>query len=315
MVTQNLHAYLHFSREQWQRFRKDTPLTLTEADLASLHGQLEAVSLTEVEQVYLPLSRLLNLYVVATQQLHQVSSRFLGSPEPRVPYLIGVAGSVAVGKSTTSRVLQALLSRWPHHPKVVVVTTDGFLFPQNKLELMNLSHRKGFPESYDQKSLLALLIAIKSGEGNLRAPVYSHQRYDIVPEHYTTIDRPDIVIVEGLNILQTGSSRPLRRMPDLFVSDFFDFTVYVDADVELIREWYVRRVLKFCQTAFQNPQDHFHFLTRLSLDEQKKFAEKIWREVNEVNLQENILPFRERARLILTKGTDHAVQDVYLRKL
>lgn len=314
MDSEKFSAYLKFNREQWQCFREDTPLTLTEADLSNLKGQLEPLSMIEVEEVYLPLSRLLNLYVIATQQLHQVASHFLGSPEPRVPYLIGVAGSVAVGKSTTSRVLQALLSRWPDHPKVVLMTTDGFLYPNSKLEQLGLMQRKGFPESYDLKALMALLAAIKSGKGRLRAPVYSHQRYDIIPDEYTEINRPDIVIVEGLNILQNDVLKS-GKQHDLFVSDFFDFTVYVDAEIEVIKHWYVERVLKFCQTAFKNPSDHFHFLTSLSIPEQIKFAERVWQEINGVNLLANILPYRQRARLILKKAADHSVQHVYLRKL
>lgn len=313
-MNKQLSAYLKFTRTEWQNFRKDTPLTLNEQDLNCIRGQLESLSMTEVEEVYLPLSRLLSLYVIATQQLHHVTGQFLGSPEPRVPYLIGVAGSVAVGKSTTSRVLQALLSRWPAHPKVVLVTTDGFLYPNAKLEQLGLMHRKGFPESYNLKGLLALLAAIKSGKRHLRAPIYSHQRYDIVPDQFTEIDRPDIVIVEGLNILQMDVLKKGKQR-DLFVSDFFDFTIYVDAEIEVIKNWYVSRVLKFCQTAFQNPSDHFHFLTELPIAEQARFAERVWEEINAVNLLSNILPYRQRARLILQKAVDHSVEHVFLRKL
>lgn len=316
MVTDNLNAYLQFTREQWQKFRQDTPLTLTEKDLVQFHGQLEEVSLDEVTEVYLPLSRLLNLYIIATQQLHQVTSHFLGSPEPRVPYLIGIAGSVAVGKSTTSRILQALLSQWPAHPKVVVVTTDGFLYPNAKLEELGLMKKKGFPESYDIKKLLTLLWSIKSGEGELKAPIYSHQKYDIVQDQFTAINHPDVVIVEGLNILQrSGFWTRQGKRPQIFVSDFFDFTIYVDAEKEIIKNWYIQRVLKFCQTAFQNPHDHFHFLTNLNHNEQLTFATKVWQEINEVNLVKNILPYRQRARLILTKGKDHRVEKIFLRKI
>jgi type I pantothenate kinase len=283
------------------------PLTLTEEDLGRLHGQNEVMSLQEIEQVYLPLSRLLNLYVSATQSLHRVSGEFLGTPEPKVPYIIGVAGSVAVGKSTTSRVLKALLSRWPNHPNVVVLTTDGFLYSTQELERRDLIHRKGFPESYDTQALMQLLQDVKSGKRHLKAPVSSHQTYDIIPGEFLEIDQPDILIVEGLNILQTGGTT--------FVSDFFDFTVFVDADTHVIEQWYLDRVWAFCEGPFQNPDAYFHYLSKMSHEEVIQFARRVWREVNELNLVENVLPFKERARLILRKGANHQVESVLLRKL
>ncbi len=307
-------AYLQFTREQWCRFREDTPLTLTEEDLKKLRGQNEVVSLTEVEEIYLPLSRLLSLYISASQALHEVSGSFLGSPEPKVPYIIGVAGSVAVGKSTTSRILQALLSRWPNHPQVALVTTDGFLYASAELERRGILSRKGFPESYDIQTLLKFLNDIKAGKGHLKAPVYSHHHYDVVEGEYIEVNKPDIVIIEGLNILQTGIQKP-GQQPQLFVSDFFDFTVFVDAEVDVIKKWFVDRVLSFWEGAFQEPSAYFHYLTKLNQEEVIKFSERVWREINEVNLFENILPFKKRAQLILTKAEDHSVQKVYLRKL
>lgn len=303
--------YLQFSRDQWCHFRQDTPLTLNEADLEKLQGVNEIVSMQEIEEIYLPLSRLLNLYVTATQSLYQASGEFLGTPEPKVPYIIGVAGSVAVGKSTTSRVLQAMLSRWPDHPKVTLVTTDGFLYPLAELEKRDLLSQKGFPESYDLQALLKFLMAIKSGEGPVYAPVYSHHVYDILPDKFVEVDRPDIVIVEGLNILQTGSIDEAG----VFVSDFFDFTIFVDAETDNIKRWFVERVLEFRATAFKDPKAYFHSISKMTQEETTKFSERVWREINERNLFENILPFKNRARLILKKGLNHAVQKVLLRKL
>lgn len=311
---QELTAYLQFSREQWCQFRHDTPLTLTDEDLIRLRGKNEVVSIREVEEIYLPLSRLINLYVKATQTLHQVSSKFLGTSEPKVPYIIGLAGSVAVGKSTTSRILQALLSCWPEHPRVELVTTDGFLYPNKELERREIMHRKGFPESYDIQKLIKFLHAIKSGEKNIKAPVYSHHNYDIVTNEYITIEKADIVIVEGLNILQTGPTK-LGAQPWLFVSDFFDFTVFVDAEIEIVKQWYINRILYFHETSFKDPSAYFHYLSKVTKSEVAEFAAKVWQEINELNLIENILPFKNRARLVLEKASDHSVQKVYLRKL
>lgn len=302
--------YLQFSRKEWCNFRRNTPLTLNESDVEKLQGVNEIVSLQEVEDIYLPLSRILNLYVAATQSLYQVSSEFLSKPDPKVPYVIGVAGSVAVGKSITSRVLQALLSRWPDHPKVALVTTDGFLFPLAELQRRNLLHQKGFPESYDIHHLLSFLAGLKSGKGPLYVPLYSHHTYDIVPNEYIEIDHPDIVIVEGLNILQTGAAEN-----GTFVSDFFDFTIFVDAATASIKQWFIDRVLFFQETAFQDPTSFFHYIAKLTKEEAIQFSQRIWLEINERNLYENILPFKNRARLILYKGPDHLVEKVFLKKL
>ncbi|EKD77813.1 MAG: hypothetical protein ACD_42C00169G0002 [uncultured bacterium] len=307
-------AYLTFSRNEWLSFRNDTPLTLTENDLGALHGTNEIVSLSEVSEIYLPLSRLLSLYVTAMQSLHHASQQFLGTPEPKVPYIIGVAGSVAVGKSTTSRVLRALLSRWPNHPRVTVVTTDGFLYPNHYLVQHDMMNRKGFPESYHLAALLQFLEEVKSGKQNVKAPIYSHQTYDVIPNKFIEVNKPDILILEGLNILQTGIQKP-GQQPSVFVSDFFDFSIFVDADISVIKQWYVDRVVKFSQTTFQNPKTHFHYLSQMNSEAVEKFAMRVWEEVNEVNLFQNILPCRDRAQLVLKKDKNHAVEQVRLRKL
>ena len=312
MSTDTVSRFVDFSRAEWARLRASTPLPLTEPQLRSLVSLNERMSLDEVTDIYLPLSRLLNLYVAATQNLYAATAIFLGSGSPRVPFVIGVAGSVAVGKSTTSRVLKALLSRWPSHPQVDLVTTDGFLFPQQELESRGLVHRKGFPESYDVRRLLRFLADVKAGVPEVRAPVYSHLAYDIVPGDYQIVRQPDIVIVEGLNVLQTGSVRPSRPM---FVSDFFDFSIYVDAQASDLEQWYIERFLTLRETVFRSPSSYFHRYASLTPDEAVQTARHIWRTVNLVNLQENVLPTRERAHLILEKGRDHAVRRVRLRKL
>lgn len=306
--------YLTFSRERWSEYRLDTPLPLSPEDVQKLSGQTDVVSVEEVEKIYLPLSRLLSLYVSATQGLHRVSGDFLGVSEPKVPYIIGVSGSVAVGKSTTSRVLKALLSHWHNHPKVEIITTDGFLYPNQKLQDLGLMERKGFPESYDTEHLLRVLHQIKSGQEQVSVPIYSHHKYDIQSNETQKIEKPDIVIVEGLNILQTRA-RNIHEMQRLFVSDFFDFSLFVDAKPQIIQDWYVNRVLTFWAGPFQQEDSYFHFLTKLNQEEVTKFALRIWREINEVNLMENILPFKKRAHLILQKDKDHRVIEVNLRKL
>src|SRR5262245_18632636 len=306
--------YLDFDRASWARLRALTPLTLGEADLAELQGINERVSLDEVEAIYLPVSRLLNLHVAATQTLQKASDTFLGGlPEP-TPYVIGIAGSVAVGKSTFARILQALLGRWPAHPRVDLVTTDGFLHPNRVLEERGLMQRKGFPESYDVRRLVQFMMDVKGGTGHVRAPVYSHQAYDIVPGQFQVFDRPDIVIVEGLNVLQTGdglTGRPAR----VFVSDFFDFSIYIDADEADVESWYVARFKTLRETIFRDPASYFHRFAALTDDEAVSTAREIWRTINGVNLRENIKPTRERARLVLEKGPDHAVRRVRLRRL
>jgi type I pantothenate kinase len=301
--------YQSFDRAEWAALRAATPLTLREHDLEQLRGLNEKVSLDEVADVYLPLTRLLNLYVSAAQNLQKVTSTFLGTLGAKVPYVIGIAGSVAVGKSTFARVLQALLKRWPDHPAVDLITTDGFLYPNAVLDERGIMNRKGFPESYNTRRLLAFLSAVKSGEAEVRAPVYSHVVYDIVPGEEAVVRHPDIMILEGLNVLQVGDSAAS------FVSDYFDFSIYIDADEEDVEAWYVERFLTLCDTIFQDERSYFHRFSHLDRDEAIATARGIWTEINGKNLQENILPTRERASLILRKERDHAVTQVKLRKL
>jgi type I pantothenate kinase len=268
----------------------------------------------EVEDIYLPLSRLLSLYVAATQRLFIVQQHFLGTAEAKVPYIIGVAGSVAVGKSTTARVLQALLARWPNTPKVDLVTTDGFLYPNAILAREGLMERKGFPESYDLSALLHFLSDIKAGRRPARAPVYSHLIYDVMPNQWIEVDRPDILIVEGLNVLQTGAPpKDGKAIP--YVSDFFDFSIYLDADEDVLRAWYVDRFLTLRGTAFRDPKSYFHRYATLSDKEAVETAVTIWTRINLLNLNENILPTRQRADLILKKVESHLVEEVALRRL
>jgi type I pantothenate kinase len=306
--------YFTFTREEWARLRAATPLTLTDEDLVQLRGVNEYVSLDEVRDVYLPLSRLLNLYVGAAQGLHVVADLFLGKPATPVPYVIGIGGSVAVGKSTFARILRALLGRWPNHPTVDLVTTDGFLYPNRVLEERGLMNRKGFPESFDLRRLLRFLSDVKSGAEEVRAPIYSHLVYDIVPGEELVIRRPDIVLVEGLNVLQTpdGARRKTLRT---FVSDFFDFSIYVDAREEDVEQWYVERFLTLRETAFRDPKSYFRRFAELSSREAVTTAHDIWREINGLNLKENIKPTRDRARLVLRKQRDHMVVEVRLRKI
>ena len=304
--------YVNFDRQQWADLRAATPMTLREADLEDLRGINERIDLDEVAAVYLPLTRLLNLYVSATQNLHKVSATFLGTLSPKVPYVIGVAGSVAVGKSTFARILQALLARWPDHPKVDLITTDGFLHPNHVLEERGIMNRKGFPESYDTRALLKFLRDLKSGQATLDAPVYSHVVYDIVEGESVTVCQPDILILEGLNVLQVGT--PGNEATE-FVSDYFDFSIYIDANEQDVENWYVERFFALRQTVFQNPESFFNNFAALSDDEAEAMARGIWKEINGKNLRENIAPTRSRASLVMQKGADHRVTEVHLRKL
>ena len=305
----DLDRYIPFTRDEWADLRAATPLTIREKDLEALRGINERIDLDEVAAVYLPLTRLLNLYVSATQNLHKVSATFLGTMAPKVPYVIGVAGSVAVGKSTFARILQALLARWPEHPKVDLVTTDGFLFPNAVLEERGIMNRKGFPESYDTKSLLQFLRELKSGRPEVLAPVYSHVVYDIVEGQEVAVRQPDILILEGLNVLQVGVDS------NEFVSDYFDFSIYIDAEETVIRDWYIERFHALRRTVFQDPQSFFRHFAELTDDEATEVARGIWAEINGRNLSDNIAPTKSRASLVIKKGANHRVTDVQLRKL
>ena len=307
-------AYVELDRGAWARLRENHPLSLTPTDLERLQGLGDEVDMQEVEDVYLPLSRLLHFYVEATYGLHLATSEFLGERPGRTPFIIGVAGSVAVGKSTTARILKELLTRWQHEPRVELVTTDGFLYPNAELVRREILHRKGFPESYDRRALMRFVAAVKAGAPEVHAPVYSHLTYDIVPNEKIVVRRPQVLIVEGLNVLQPPRAQTDGRS-SLAVSDFFDFSVYVDAKVEDIRDWYVDRFLKLRETAFANPESYFHRYAALSDDQARYTAREIWKDINEPNLTENILPSRSRATLILTKGSDHMVTRIRLRKV
>jgi type I pantothenate kinase len=308
------NPYRVFTRAQWAALRDDTPMTLTADEVARLRSLHDRLDIKEVEEIYLPLSRLLSFYVEATQRLFVAQRRFLGIQDRKMPYIIGVAGSVAVGKSTTARVLQALLARWSPRPRVDLVTTDGFLYPNRVLEREGLMTRKGFPESYDLPAVLAFLSDIKAGRRPVRAPVYSHLTYDIVPNEWVEVDRPDILILEGVNVLQTGRlPRDGNAVP--YVSDFFDFSVYIDADEPILREWYVERFLALRNTAFADPRSYFNRYASLSDADATARALELWNGINLVNLEENILPTRPRATLILKKGADHVIETVSLRRL
>jgi type I pantothenate kinase len=303
-----------FTRAEWARLRADTPLTLTNDDLSRLKSLNDPISLDEVSEIYLPLSRLLSLHVAATQGLHDATRTFLGIEDGVTPFIIGIAGSVAVGKSTLARILAALLRRWPNTPKVDLVATDGFLLPNAVLAREGMMEKKGFPESYDRLALSAFLADIKAGKRNVVAPVYSHLSYDIVPGETITIDRPDILIVEGLNVLQTSRlPRDGRIIP--FVSDFFDFSVYLDADEAVIREWYIERFRHLRDTAFRDPKSYFHRYADIDEAETDRVAGGLWERINLINLRENILPSRPRARLILSKGDNHRIETVALRRI
>jgi len=300
-------SYLDFTSEEWAALRANTPLTLTESDVEKIRGINVHLDIDMVEHSFLPLSRLLNLYVLGSHQLASVTDTFLGTPPRPRPFILGVAGSVAVGKSTISRVLQELLARWPQHPRVELVTTDGFLYPNHVLEERGLMERKGFPESYDRRSLLDFVARSKAGEDHLEVPIYSHFAYDVLPGETRVISRPDILILEGLNVLQAGET-------GAFVSDHFDFSIFVDSAPESVREWYIQRFVTLRDTAFAQPDAYFHRYADLSDEEAVAVAADIWARINEVNLMENILPTRERASLILNKAPDHSIERVRLRR-
>lgn len=306
--------YRSFDREEWAKLRAATPLEVTEDDLSRLLSFNDALSLDEVRDIYLPMTRLLNLYVGALQDLHTSTDSFFGRRSRKVPFVIGVAGSVAVGKSTTARLLQLLLARWPNHPRVDLVTTDGFLYPTAELERRGLMGRKGFPESYDVRRMVRFLADVKGGCPVVNAPIYSHLAYDIVEGEYQVVQQPDILIFEGLNVLQPPSERELEANRPV-VSDFFDFSIYVDAVEADLERWYLERFLAFRQTVFADERSFFHRYSKLSDSEAETTARNTWATINLPNLRENIAPTRERARLIVQKGSDHHVERLELRKL
>ncbi|HEV7291442.1 MAG TPA: type I pantothenate kinase [Devosia sp.] len=306
--------YHHFTKAEWSALRDGQPMTLSAADIERLRTLSDPISLEEAEEVYLPLTRLLSYYVEAIQGLHRVSTRFLDKPDQKVPFIIGVAGSVAVGKSTTARILQALLQRWPASPQVDLVTTDGFLYSNAELTRRGIMERKGFPESYDRGRFVQFLADIKSGKANVTVPVYSHLVYDVVEGSEIAIDRPDILIVEGLNILQPGEL-PKTGRPILFASDFIDFSVYIDAETEDLEAWFIERFFRLRDTAFRDPNSFFRRFAEMNDPEAGEFARMVWRTINLPNLLDNVLPTRGRADLILKKGKDHLIEDVQLRRV
>jgi type I pantothenate kinase len=305
-----LSLYREIDRAEWSRLAAGMAQPLSETEIVQIRGLGDRLDIAEVAQVYLPLSRLLSLYAEATKRLGDDTAEFLGDAAATTPFVVGVAGSVAVGKSTIARLLRELMSRWPGTPRVELVTTDGFLYPNAELERRGLMDRKGFPESYDRRALVAFLTEVKSGAAEARAPFYSHMRYDIVPDAHVTVRRPDVVIVEGLNVLQ-----PPPTPNDVAVSDLFDFSIYVDADTDDITQWFVNRFLALRRGAFANPNSFFNVFAHLSDDEAVETALGYWNDINLPNLRENVLPTKHRATLVLEKAVDHTVERVLLRKL
>ncbi len=314
MPSHKQSPFLNFTRDQWSSFRADTPLTLTEEEVERLRSLNDPIALQEVTSIYLSLSRLLASHVEATQALFSQRAEFLNLSDTKTPFIIGIAGSVAVGKSTTARILRELLTRWPASPKVDLVTTDGFLFSNETLRKQDLMNRKGFPESFDRRRVLDFLSRIKAGERNVTAPVYSHLVYDIVPNECVTVDQPDILIFEGINVLQV-SDLPNDGDSVPFVSDYFDFSIYIDADAKIIERWYIDRFMRLRETAFRNPESFFHRYSQVSEDSARSIAQGLWSNINMVNLRDNILPTRQRADLVLHKDASHAVDQVLLRRL
>lgn len=313
METSSLSPYMFFDREQWAMLRQSEPMTLTEEEVQQLKGINEELSMDEIRDIYLPLSRLLSYYVTATTSRQAAMMKFLNQEATKIPFVIGVAGSVSVGKSTTSRVLQALLSRWKEDTKVALITTDGFLYPNAYLEENGLMLKKGFPQSYDIQRLIQFISDVKSGNPEVKAPKYSHLTYDILPDEFEVIRQPDILIIEGLNVLQSGMDYPHNK-PRVFLSDYLNFSIYVDAEEQMLEHWYISRFLKFRDGAFSNPDSYFNSFTSLTDKGAIQMAKGVWREINRKNLRKNILPTRERASLILHKGEDHRVDYVRLRR-
>ena len=310
----NVTPFVELDRQTWARLSHEIESPLTVQDIQRLRGLGDELNLDEVREVYLPLSRLLNLYIAAAGELHAATNTFLGESTTRTPFVIGVAGSVAVGKSTTARVLRELLRRWLDTPRVELVTTDGFLYPNEELERRGLMQRKGFPESYDRRRLLRFVSEVKSGAEEVRAPWYSHLTYNIVPGREVVVRRPDVLIVEGLNVLAPARTRPDGRS-GLALSDFFDFSIYVDAKTSDIEQWYIQRFQSLRSGAFANPQSYFHRYASLTDDQARQTAQGIWHSINEPNLMANVLPTRGRAQLVLSKDFDHSVRRMLLRKL
>ena len=306
----NPTPFVEILRADWAELGNATEAPLTEAEISQIRGLGDFLDIKEVKEVYLPLSRFLNIYVSEYSKLHRATSDFLGERSAKVPFIIGIAGSVAVGKSTVSRLLRELLARWEGTPKVALITTDGFLYPNAELEKRSLMHRKGFPESYDRLALLNFVADIKSGKENVKAPVYSHLTYDLVPGKFENVSSPDVVIIEGLNVLQSPGADQ-----ETTLSDYFDFKIYVDAETKNISKWFLNRFHELRESAFTNPESYFHRYAKMPLDQALESANEIWDTINLPNLTENILPTRSRATLVLRKGDQHAVESVLLRKL